>query len=106
MIREADARLAALPGKQQWAEQQHMLQVLLEERFKLKTHWETKEGEVYDLVVGKGGPKLGAEGSMPPSPDEVKNFGEHPVPSLYQKNDGRGYWYIARRFRWAAWCKC
>jgi uncharacterized protein (TIGR03435 family) len=35
-----------------------MLQVLLEERFKLKYHYETRELPVYALVVGKGGSKL------------------------------------------------
>jgi uncharacterized protein (TIGR03435 family) len=92
---EADAKLAALTEEQQWAEQQHMLQVLLEERFKLKTHWETKEGDVYNLVVAKGGPKLGAEGSMPPSADELKALGDHPVLPLIQKNDGQGADLIA-----------
>ena len=88
--------MAALTEEQQSAEQQHMLQALLEERFKLKTHWETKEGDVYNLVVAKGGPKLGVEGSMPPSADELKIFGEdRPVPALCQKNDGQGYDFIA-----------
>jgi uncharacterized protein (TIGR03435 family) len=41
---------------------QHMFQALLEDRFKLKTHWETRQGDVYNLVLAKGGPKLGAEG--------------------------------------------
>ena len=91
---EADAKLAALTKEQQQAEQQHMLQALLEDRFKLKTHWETREGDTYNLVVSKGGPKLGAEGSMPPSADELKMFGDHPVPALHQKNDGQGYDYI------------
>jgi uncharacterized protein (TIGR03435 family) len=35
-----------------------MLQSLLEDRFKLKLHRETKEIPVYALVVGKGGPKI------------------------------------------------
>jgi uncharacterized protein (TIGR03435 family) len=35
-----------------------MLQSLLEERFKLKLHRESKEEPVYELVVAKGGPKL------------------------------------------------
>jgi uncharacterized protein (TIGR03435 family) len=35
-----------------------MLQALLAERFKLAIHRETKERTVYDLVVGKNGPKL------------------------------------------------
>jgi len=35
-----------------------MFQSLLEDRFKLKVHHETKEMEVYKLVVAKNGPKL------------------------------------------------
>jgi uncharacterized protein (TIGR03435 family) len=35
-----------------------MLQALLEDRFKLKTHWEDRPGAVYALTVAKGGPKL------------------------------------------------
>jgi len=88
---DADAKMAALPVDEQRMEQQHMLQALLADRFKLKTHWETKEGDVYNLVVAKGGPKLGAEGSTSPSAEELKNFGDRPVLPLYQKNDGRGY---------------
>ena len=92
---EADAKMAGLSQAQQRAEQQHMLHALLDERFKLKTHWETKEGDVYYLVVAKVGPKLSAEGSMSPSADEVKNFGDRLVPPLYKGNDGQGYLFIA-----------
>ncbi len=35
-----------------------MLQDLLKERFQLKTHWETKEMQVYALVVSRSGSKL------------------------------------------------
>jgi uncharacterized protein (TIGR03435 family) len=35
-----------------------MLQALLEDRFQLKVHRETKEVPMYDLVVAKNGPKL------------------------------------------------
>jgi uncharacterized protein (TIGR03435 family) len=35
-----------------------MMQTLLEDRFKLKIHRETREGPVYELVLGKGSPKL------------------------------------------------
>jgi uncharacterized protein (TIGR03435 family) len=45
-----------------------MLQAMLEDRFKLKLHHETREVPVYDLVVAKGGPKLTpfVEGSCVP----------------------------------------
>jgi uncharacterized protein (TIGR03435 family) len=35
-----------------------MLQAVLEDRFHLKIHRETRQGPVYDLVVAAGGPKL------------------------------------------------
>ncbi|HWC96386.1 MAG TPA: TIGR03435 family protein [Candidatus Sulfopaludibacter sp.] len=35
-----------------------MLQTLLEDRFQLKWHHETREGSAYGLTVGRGGPKL------------------------------------------------
>ena len=45
-----------------------MLQTLLEERFRLKMHRESKETAVYALVTGKGGSKLQAtkEGGCTP----------------------------------------
>ena len=44
-----EERLAKLDKDQAKLEQQHMLQVLLADRFKLKTHWETREGLTYNL---------------------------------------------------------
>jgi len=92
---QANAKMATLSNDQQLAEQRHMLQALLEDRFHLKTHWDTKEGDVYNLVIAKGAPKLSAEGSIPLSADELKNFGDHPVRPIYQKNDGQGYDFVA-----------
>jgi uncharacterized protein (TIGR03435 family) len=45
-----------------------MLQIILEDRFQLKTHWEIGERPVYALTVAKGGPKLKPfkEGSCTP----------------------------------------
>jgi len=58
-----------------------MLQRLLEDRFQLKRHWDTKEAAVYDLVVSKAGklreaepgvclPILSAPGSRPGGPPD------------------------------------
>ena len=100
---EADAKLAALTDKQQWAEQQHMLQAMLEDRFKLKAHWETREGDVYNLVVAKGGSKLGAAGSMPVSEEEKDQFGDRPVQPLLQRCDGQGCVFIAHAYPMDEW---
>jgi uncharacterized protein (TIGR03435 family) len=47
-----------------------MLQAVLEDRFKLKIHRETRQGPVYELVLGKGSPKLKPleDGSCIPTP--------------------------------------
>jgi bla regulator protein blaR1 len=47
-----------------------MLQALLEDRFKLKIHRESREVPVYELTVAKGGPKLQPyQNGSCPSPD-------------------------------------
>jgi uncharacterized protein (TIGR03435 family) len=47
---------------------QLMLQSLLEDRFQLKAHLETRELPIYDLVVAKDGPKIKAsENQTPPN---------------------------------------
>ncbi len=40
------------------ARQEPMLQSLLADRCRLKTHWETRELPVYDLIIEKGGLKM------------------------------------------------
>ena len=52
----------------------HMLQTLLAQRFSLKLHLETKEMPVYELIVGKNGPKF--KESAPDS-SETGLFGVH-----------------------------
>ena len=46
------------PGRAGWPQTMAMLQQLLAERFKLAVHCETKEEQVYELVIAKGGSKL------------------------------------------------
>ena len=80
-----DERLAKLPDDQARLEKQHMMQVLLADRFQLKVHWETKEGPIYDLVVAKGGPKLHPGGSMPPTANELQTWGDRKIPPVHQQ---------------------
>ncbi len=57
-----------------------MLQSLLEDRFKLKIHRETRQVPVFALVVIKGGPKLQPSepgDCVPYSPDVKRKSGEH-----------------------------
>jgi len=55
---EATSRENAAPGVMRGP----MLQALLEDRFALKLHHETREGRAYVVTVAKGGPKLHAFG--------------------------------------------
>jgi uncharacterized protein (TIGR03435 family) len=89
-----DAKLAKLSKRDVWLEHAHMIQLLLQDRFNLKVHWETRDSATYDLVVTKPN-KLQTTGA-PPSDEEVKTWGDRGVPSLYQKGDSRtGFEYIA-----------
>jgi uncharacterized protein (TIGR03435 family) len=49
---------AVAPGTPDDADLRLMFQTLLEERFKLKYHWENREMPLYDLTIAKNGPKL------------------------------------------------
>jgi uncharacterized protein (TIGR03435 family) len=72
----ADARLARLTNNEVRLEKRNAIRVLLAERLGLKTHLETRNTAIYNLVVGKGGVKLQvappplppANGEPPPAP--------------------------------------
>ena len=68
-----------------------MLQALLEDRFKLKVHRETSDGPVYELTVGKNGPKLNGEfaGNRKQFAEklEIRGF----EPRKLSRKGGRGY---------------
>lgn len=53
-----DARLAKLPVNEVRLEKRNAVRVLLAERFGLKTHMETRNSAVYNLVIAKGGVKM------------------------------------------------
>jgi len=52
---DIDAIAPGAPGDE---ELRMMFQVLLEERFRLKYHWENRDLPLYDLTAAKNGPKL------------------------------------------------
>jgi len=60
-----------------------MWQNLLAERFKLVVHRETKESQIYDLLVAKSGPKLKAAAATP-AKGSSRNYAQ-------LKLDGDGY---------------
>lgn len=58
--------VAKLPDGAPRTQVREMLQALLVDRFRMKTHHETKDFSVYALVVGKGGVKMKEEPADPP----------------------------------------
>jgi len=81
----ADARLAKLTDNEVRLEKRNAIRVLLAERFGLKTHLETRNSSIYNLVVDKGGVKMqlvpppppldNGEAPPPPRPSDVKAHG-------------------------------
>ena len=70
----ADARLAGLTANEVRLEKRNAIRVLLAERFGLKTHLETRNTSIYNLVVDKGGVKMQLV-PPPPPPADVKAHG-------------------------------
>ena len=54
-----DQQLKGLSSGAARKQKEEMVQALLAERFKLATHFETRELPIYELVAAKGGAKLG-----------------------------------------------
>ena len=73
---DADARLAKLTDNEVRLEKRNAIRVLLAQRFGLKTHLETRNTSIFNLVIDKGGVKMQtvpappplAEGEAPPPP--------------------------------------
>jgi uncharacterized protein (TIGR03435 family) len=61
---KADCSGGILPREQM----QLMVQSMLEDRFQLKSHMETRELPIYNLVIGKDGPKIKKSEDQTPSP--------------------------------------
>jgi uncharacterized protein (TIGR03435 family) len=68
-----DVQLKGLPTADARHQKQLMVQALLAERFQLRTHEETRELPVFDLVVAKGGIKFEPNNSVGNTIDEGRN---------------------------------
>jgi bla regulator protein BlaR1 len=66
-----------------------MLQSLLQDRFELKVHWETKELPVYALAVAKNGPKLHEAKPDDTYPNGIKDEGGVGRAGLMRMGPGR-----------------
>ena len=71
----ADARLAKLTDNEVRLEKRNAIRVLLAERMELKTHLETRNSSIFNLVLAKGGMKMQLS-PAPPTPAD----GEPPPP--------------------------
>ena len=81
----ADAKLAKLTDNEVRLEKRNAIRVLLAERLDLKTHLETRNSSIYNLVIVKGGikmqtvpappPPANGEASPPPPPANVQAHG-------------------------------
>jgi len=63
----ADARLARITSNEVRLEKRNAIRVLLAERLGLKTHLETRNTAIYNLVLAKGGAKLQVTPPPPPA---------------------------------------
>ncbi len=68
-----------------------MQQMLLQERFKLKVHFETRELPVFELVAAKGGLKIKEVPPPPPGPLPPRRAGEPLPPGMDMTRFGNGH---------------
>jgi uncharacterized protein (TIGR03435 family) len=88
---DADKRLATLPKAQRQAEQEHMFQALLVDRFRLKFHLEDRPVPGYRLVIAKRGSKLLPAGSLPlDARDARMTNGDGETFAIHQHRDDLG----------------
>lgn len=91
-----DERLAKLPKLQREAEQHHMLQALLANRFHLKFHWEERPLPGYRVVIAKRGSKLRPAGSLPADSDFLKWRSNGKIAPYHTHRDLSGTLFVGR----------
>ena len=83
MDEASGAQFAKLDKDTQKLARQHMLEVLLADRFQLKSHWETRQMPVLALDVAKDGLKLHESPALPPDPTDGSQPKPHPGSSMF-----------------------
>ena len=89
----ADDKLVKLTDDQAKLEKQHMLQVLLSDRFKLKVHMETKQMPAFVLAIARHGQKLHTAASADSNPVNINGSRHPPIGS---NADPRGIAIVGR----------
>ncbi len=89
----ADARLAKITDNEVRLEKRNAVRVLLAERLGLKTHLETRNTSIYNLVVDKGGVKM-QEVPPPPPPADGGEPAPHPSTDIQAHGSQRGLEFI------------
>ena len=80
----ADARLAKITDNEVRLEKRNAIRVLLTERLGLKTHLETRDSSIYNLVLAKGGVKM-----QPVPPPPADQAPATPPPANVQAHGSR-----------------
>jgi len=75
----ADAKLAKLTDNEVRLEKRNAIRVLLKERFDLKTHLETRNTAIYNLILAKGGVKMQTVPAPPPPADGESPHAQPPA---------------------------
>lgn len=79
---------ALIPEGKSRAQANVMLQNLLAERFGLSMHRETRELEIYELQIAKGGPKLKESALVSPAPEPDQSTASRGFQPMKQDGDG------------------
>ena len=87
----ADEVLEHLSDREATLEKEHMLQLLLSERFHLQVHWEQRQGQTYVLEVSRPGRLQEHISGSQPSVEDLALWEGKPIPRIYQQNHGNGF---------------
>ena len=99
----ADARLAKLTDNEVRLEKRNAIRVLLAERLGLKTHLETRNSAIYNLVVAKGGVKMQIV-PLPPPPANGEALPSPPPANVQAHGSQHGLEFVGSNAPMRAIC--